>query len=442
MITTFMVSFIISSNNSYSAMRKNAENLAVKYVENIEQEINQWDNVETNQLILLGNLQVARLEQYINRVASDGELEVVVTNSQHKVIVSNVKDYKFKQIYEWRVGGKIEKVTDKLYKYLPVGDKSVSKIGNWSNGNYIYEKAVASPALNIVVRAPIKKYQQEILNSYFEQVKLLIYFLLCALMFGLLTNRFLVRTLKQLSIATTGLPGKLSRSEDIEWPSSRVSEIKQLIDNFKHMSDNLDAMFKESREMNAILVSQAEKLQRSEERLHDLAYYDNLTKLPNRLSFKHYLTEKLREAREKGNKVAVMFIDLNQFKQINDTMGHSVGDELLKVVGSRLQRLKNSKTEVFRLGGDEFVLVLCTEDEIEVQSTAEAINRFLSEPIELKGTILSISGSIGISMFPKDGEDMDTLVKFADIAMYSSKRKGGRDIQFFSEDISRDLKGY
>lgn len=124
------------------------------------------------------------------------------------------------------------------------------------------------------------------------------------------------------------------------------------------MSGNLKNMFKESHDLNETLAIQTEKLKRSEEKLHNLAYYDNLTCLRNRLAFKHYLTGKINAAKDEKSIIAVMFMDINQFKQINDTMGHSAGDDLLRILAKRLEKLEDNKTSIFRLGGDEFVVVI------------------------------------------------------------------------------------
>jgi len=266
------------------------------------------------------------------------------------------------------------------------------------------------------------------------------YFIIFSLLVAVVTNRLLVKSIKKLSAATTAVPVRIKNAEQIEWPNSGIYEVKQLITNFKDMSDNFKKMFMESQELNKTLALQADELLKSEVKLHKLAYYDTLTNLPNRHMFKMYLEEKLQMARKNNNIIGVIFIDLNQFKKINDTMGHSAGDDLLAIFSKRFISIKSDNTEVFRLGGDEFVFVVIAEEENQVKLFGEEIAKIFIKPVELLGAILSVTGSIGISMYPKDGQDLDTLVKYADLAMYRSKEMGGCNIEYFNKEIHRDFE--
>lgn len=441
-IVTFILSFIINSIDTYETMKKNTEYLADNYASGIQQEIKQWEIGEQRQLMVLGRLQLEKLNRIINRVASDGTLEVTITDAQNRILATNNKSFEYRQRYDWKTEENIENISEKVYQSIPSNDFQRFKLDNWASGSYIYINEITSPNLNIIIKYPINQFQKEILSNFLEQIQLFLYLVLFSFMFTILTNRFLVKTLKHLSMVTTGLPLKIGSDEKIEWPNSKVSEIKLLVNNFKHMSDNLKSMFKESRDLNETLAMQAEKLRKSEEELHKLAYYDSLTGLHNRLAFKVYLEDALNIAKDNGTIIAVMFIDLNQFKQINDTMGHSAGDELLKIVAERLAKLKDDNTAIFRLGGDEFVVVRSAENEEEVRITGEYISKIFSKPIGMQDVILHVTGSIGISMFPRDGQALDTLVKHADMAMYSSKEKGRGNVEFYHEGINKDFEEY
>lgn len=164
-----------------------------------------------------------------------------------------------------------------------------------------------------------------------------------------------------------------------------------------------------------------------------LASTDSLTGLPNRASFEDFLAEAITQCRKNRHKAAVLIIDLNRFKEINDEHGHHAGDEVLRVIGDRLKQLVN-ETQAFiaRLGGDEFVAILTKADIPDVRSFAKSLQRQASHPIMLNTHPLKISCSIGISMFPDDGDSQETLMRQADLAMYSCKRSNSNDLFFSS----------
>lgn len=183
----------------------------------------------------------------------------------------------------------------------------------------------------------------------------------------------------------------------------------------------------------------------SEEDIKFLAYHDTLTGLPNRTSFYMRLEDELiqsqgragRNRRAVRDKWALLFLDLDKFKDINDTLGHDVGDELLKLVATRLKQRLRKSDYVFRLGGDEFTVLLnnLTRD-TDVAKVAKKLQDEIAKPFHIKNHELHISVSIGISLYPDDGEDVETLVKNADMAMYAAKeeRQGYR---FFTEEMHR-----
>ena len=176
----------------------------------------------------------------------------------------------------------------------------------------------------------------------------------------------------------------------------------------------------------------------SEERMRQIAQTDALTGLPNRLALLMRLAQLLPEARRHDWKVAMMFLDLDRFKIINDTLGHQVGDELLREVACRLSNVVRETDFVARLGGDEFVVIL---PGINIPSDATIVaNKIingLALPIQAEGHELHTSPSIGISVFPDDGPDGDTILKNADTAMYHAKAAGRNNFQFFADEMNQ-----
>jgi diguanylate cyclase (GGDEF)-like protein/PAS domain S-box-containing protein len=172
----------------------------------------------------------------------------------------------------------------------------------------------------------------------------------------------------------------------------------------------------------------------AEERVEFLATRDPLTGLPNRMLLNDRLALGLANATRKGQRLAFMFIDLDRFKTINDSLGHDVGDELLKRVAARLTACVRATDTVARLGGDEFAIILenLTADGQEAQSVAEKMITSLAAPIQAGEHQLNTSCSLGISIYPSDGQDAQTLMKHADVAMYDAKAKGRNNYQFFS----------
>lgn len=161
-----------------------------------------------------------------------------------------------------------------------------------------------------------------------------------------------------------------------------------------------------------------------EEQLQDQALHDTLTRLPNRALFRDRLQQAIDRARREKTPVAMLLMDLDRFKEVNDTFGHQAGDELLREVAARLRTALRTSDTVARLGGDEFALVLPRTDAGGASTVAAALRQVLREPFAVERHRLDIDGSIGIAVFPGQGSDVTTLLRHADVAMYSAKHSG------------------
>lgn len=175
----------------------------------------------------------------------------------------------------------------------------------------------------------------------------------------------------------------------------------------------------------------------TQEHVHYLAHYDVLTNLPNRILFNDRLGQALINAQRANGKAGVMFLDLDRFKNINDTLGHGVGDLLLQEVAARLTGCIRQGDTVSRLGGDEFVVLLPElNDENDSRHIAQKLLKAIAIPIVLHGHELHISASIGISHYPVDGTNTETLMRHADIAMYRAKEEGRNNYQFYHASMN------
>ena len=190
-------------------------------------------------------------------------------------------------------------------------------------------------------------------------------------------------------------------------------------------------------------VRYAIERKRSELRLNYMAQFDALTGIPNRQYFNDQLTRATARARRDGRKVTLLFLDLDGFKVVNDTLGHDAGDRLLKEVASRIQRSVRTGDVIARLGGDEFAVLLeGLNGPLEVETMANSLLALISQPYHIADRQLDITTSIGITMYPNDSADTQMLLKNADIAMYQAKENGRNNVTFFTERMHAELMEY
>lgn len=178
-----------------------------------------------------------------------------------------------------------------------------------------------------------------------------------------------------------------------------------------------------------------------EERADYLAYHDSLTQLPNRAHFERQIVDIFAMVKSKSESVAILFIDLDRFKVINDTLGHHVGDGMLVELAERIKEVIGKSDLFARIGGDEFVVILNpVEDRKAVSLMADKILSVIREPIKVLDYHLSITASIGIAIYAEDVEDRSTILKHAYSAMYHAKDKGKDNFQFYTKQLSLDVK--
>jgi diguanylate cyclase (GGDEF)-like protein len=195
------------------------------------------------------------------------------------------------------------------------------------------------------------------------------------------------------------------------------------------------------------------ELKEAEDQIRYLAFYDNLTGLANRSLFREHWNKVVAHAQRNKTKIAIMFLDLDHFKRINDTLGHPAGDKVLKTIADRLKStlrqtdvvarpgLDESSLLISRLGGDEFTILASDITSLNnIARLAERITETLHQSLEIEGQEINITSSMGISVFPEDGDDIDVLLKNADTAMYEAKEKGRNNFQFFQKEMNESAR--
>jgi len=179
----------------------------------------------------------------------------------------------------------------------------------------------------------------------------------------------------------------------------------------------------------------------AEETIKYMAYHDALTGLPNRMLFNDRLAMAMANAQRNGKSIAVMMLDLDKFKQVNDVLGHKIGDLLLKAVAERLKKTLRKSDTVARMGGDEFMIILPEMvHEYDAGIVAEKIIEVFQWPFRLDTKELSAKTSVGVATYPKDGQDTETIIKHADIAMYYSKGRGRNKYTLYSLEMADNMK--
>lgn len=297
----------------------------------------------------------------------------------------------------------------------------------------------------------IYKTGQEAIRYYLSS------FMILAILFsGLilwLLRSLIIRRLEKLDHEVANIAAKKTVKQRVDASgtdelSSVSHEINLMLDTIQSSQEQLEQRVEERtqelKQANIQLkqeITERRAVERElvvhKENLVRLAHYDDLTHLPNRVLFNEILNKAIVNAKKKNASLGILFIDLDRFKAINDALGHSTGDAVLKEMATRFSRLMRSSDILARLGGDEFIVLL---NEIHQAETATDIaNQILkvsSDPVKVGSHEFHISTSIGICMFPKDGESLEDLQKNADMAMYKAKRQGGRSYLFFSTEMN------
>ena len=213
--------------------------------------------------------------------------------------------------------------------------------------------------------------------------------------------------------------------------------------NVRFIESQGNAVRNDSGEVDRIIIVSRDVTERlsADERLRHLAHHDLLTDLPNRVLMRDRIEQSLMQAQRSITRAAILFIDLDHFKNINDLLGHTVGDQLLREVAQRLKRCVRDSDTVSRQGGDEFIVLLQgSPKRASIVATAEKILEAFAQPFAVGNHTLEVTASIGVSVYPDDGSDAETLLKNADTAMYHAKASGRHGYQFFNVELEHAVR--
>lgn len=252
-------------------------------------------------------------------------------------------------------------------------------------------------------------------------VQIVLLFSLLALLTAIITSPAVIRPLKSMTQAVQ----LFSRERKISELPSRHDELGQLAQSFREMQEEI--------------LSQLEDLTHSRTAFEHLSRHDPLTGLPNRRVFFDRLERALINSQSSGKHLAVLFVDLDHFKSINDRYGHSLGDHVLKAVANLLRSATCENDSVARLGGDEFVIFFeAVEDAQHIVTILEKLHNRFQLPLFIDGHEVRVNASMGVSMFPRDGNDIEALVQHADHAMYAAKKSGRNTYSFDLSDAGEN----
>ncbi|QIL43547.1 EAL domain-containing protein [Acidovorax sp. HDW3] len=249
---------------------------------------------------------------------------------------------------------------------------------------------------------------------------------------------------KDGQLITCEVRSKMLSAQGSVWIAMDVTEHKRAEQALARAHEKLEQLVQErTRELHETvrnLHHEIEERKQDQERIHWLAHYDALTSLPNRMLLAARGRQAIAEAQRFGAPAAVLFLDLDHFKHVNDSLGHRVGDALLIQIGKRLRAVVREYDTVARLGGDEFVLLLPGADERGAQRVAGKLLEAFRRPYQIGHHELTTAPSMGIALYPRDGEDFDSLIQSADVAMYRAKRDGRNTFRFFTPELQAQAK--
>ncbi|UOQ86378.1 diguanylate cyclase domain-containing protein [Gracilibacillus salinarum] len=384
--------------------------------EQIQYKIDEMDSGEIQSYQLDAVTEKARIKEVFDQFIGQSNKRIFILDQNNQLWV-DANQLTVDTNIEYFTTGFVKEIHNDGFIWLPVRTPSIF---DWSQGYYIGEMKFLNKSTFLVI--PTNGKVLELTRDLIDYLLFALFVLFVALFFGMLVNRILSNSLTRLTQMTSDLPEKMQRQDNFYWRDTSIFEFSKLGLNIEKVANRLQSMFIEVRKKNDLLTARTDQLMESEAKLYQLAHFDTLTDLPNRHSFHTDLTECLdREVREE--RFAIIFIDLDKFKQVNDTLGHSGGDLLLQVFAKRLIEFQQTMPVIFyRLAGDEFVGIVELSRNEEVNQLCDELLTIIQQPLLVNRKEILLSASIGLSFYPDHGNTIDQLLHHADTLMYEEKK--------------------
>lgn len=426
-VIVFVIIAVINTEKEVNLKVTEDLHLASDYVND---KIENWTIEEKSNLKLNNPIHVSKLLDILNVYVStsDSTISFYLVDFNNKII-SNLPNNDYSSLgLNWIKDGSIDEFSPGFYTWWSPIDTSYL-IKNYSKDcNYVYVTSIDNS--KILISIPSSQYTSTIISGYLESLKILIPLALILFLVISLLKNIILKSISKVIILSSGLPEKLKSKETIVFENSNILEIDSLIYNFQSMVDNLSNMILEAEITN-------KKLEESRKLLFKQANYDYLTELPNRQYFIEHAKNTINEFSNNNlyngkNGIAILFLDLDKFKVVNDTLGHSAGDKLLQIIAKKMKEILNSYDSnsacVARLGGDEFVIQLIYNDKYEIEELSTKIIQTIKQPINLDSSTITVGVSIGVGLYPEDGNDIESIFIKSDTSMYKAKASGGNEV--------------
>lgn len=426
-VIVFVIIAVINTEKEVNLKVTEDLHLASDYVND---KIENWTIEENSNLKLNNPIHVSKLLDILNVYVStsDSTISFYLVDFNNKII-SNLPNNDYSSLgLNWIKDGSIDEFSPGFYTWWSPIDTSYL-IKNYSKDcNYVYVTSIDNS--KILISIPSSQYTSTIISGYLESLKILIPLALILFLVISLLKNIILKSISKVIILSSGLPEKLKSKETIVFENSNILEIDSLIYNFQSMVDNLSNMILEAEITN-------KKLEESRKLLFKQANYDYLTELPNRQYFIEHAQNTINEFSNNNlyngkNGIAILFLDLDKFKIVNDTLGHSAGDKLLQIIAKKMKEILNpydsNSACVARLGGDEFVIQLIYNDKYEIEELSTKIIETIKQPINLDSSTITVGVSIGVGLYPEDGNDIESIFIKSDTSMYKAKASGGNEV--------------
>lgn len=380
----------------------------------LNEQIDRLDETEIQRLEIGSAIDRGRLTEVIDRHIGTHSEHVYIFNPDGEPFLRSSESQRFTDFSETLSTG----VT-----FRPNSDSEVwlSNEGmtprDWYHGYYVNAFTILNrPVYYFIHMSEAVVEQMQVI--YYYHILMLIVFLV-SFVIGLFSERILIKQIEGITKMADQIPRRMMHEHPTETPMTRFLEVKILADRLAKVDKRLRQMFKDLTNTNRELNEKTSELNASRQELYHVAHHDALTDLPNRRLFYHTLEKKV----DRQDIFALFFLDLNDFKEVNDRYGHKEGDVLLKRVGDRLKQLESEfPVRFYRLAGDEFVAILKRDHHEDVAFFTKTLKKSFIPAFEIAGEHQQMSVSIGFSLMPEDGSTFEELLHIADQAMYEDKR--------------------